>query len=346
MATQDLKLAADQSIHGQGRRSLREQPHLNVPAELPQAEQRACGNLGVADGVNRHMSTARGCGHDGGGDCAAGCVDRDFGAERASQLQRPIVDVDGHHPGADRRTDHQRRQPNPTATEDRQPVAVADPSPLYHGPVCSHEPAAQEGRLGEAEIIGKLHQVQICRRDRYELGEAPAAGETGLEVVVTDLSVPRHALLAHAASATERDRDPVADAPLGDLGTDGVHHSCQLMPGDHRKLDVGIEALPGVEIGPAQARRFDPDHDPVARRHRVGNLLDRDRAVEFVIDGCTHPESVAVPSSGREALVDVDDYKGSLTKRPDPGEEALLDRTGEGKASHRARSGHPLALRQ
>jgi hypothetical protein len=93
--------------------------------------------------------------------------------------------------------------------------------------------------------------------------------KSGLKLLVADLMISGKALRAPATAAHERHRDSITDTPLGDIATDRLDDSRQLVPRNVGQLDIGIVALPPVPIAQTNATRHDFQHDCIRTRNRV-----------------------------------------------------------------------------
>jgi hypothetical protein len=141
------------------------------------------------------------------------------------------------------------------------------------------EPAAQAGRGDEADLGGQRHQVRVRRVHGHELGERPRPGEARLGLPRAHLGVARPAVLARAAAAGERHRDPVPGPPLRHLGP-GRHHS----PG---------ELVPAA-AGSAGSAAEPPAASRTAARSRTWSRPGRPRPAREPAT-CTSPRPALLP---------------------------------------------------
>ena len=185
--------------------------------------------------------------------------DGELGARLAGAAQRRVDDVDGDDPRARGRRDHHRRQPDPAAAVDREPLA-------RRGPGRPAGPRGRRSRTGSrarppssnVEAVRERDEVHVGPVDRDELGERAPVREARLGLAVADLVVAGEALRARAARAHERDRDPIARRPALDPVADGLDDAGQFVPGDVREPpDVRVVAHPAVPVAAAQAGGLD-----------------------------------------------------------------------------------------
>src|SRR5207248_11684879 len=86
---------------------------------------------------------------------------------------------------------------------------------------------------------------------------------------------PRLALGAFAAAEGRFAGDGAADEPLADAAADAAHDA-RVLVAEHERWLVGEEALRGVHVGAADARRLHFDHDLAQPRNGLRHLVDRE----------------------------------------------------------------------
>jgi hypothetical protein len=106
------------------------------------------------------------------------------------------------------------------------------------------------------------------------IGEGTKMGEPGLKLEVAHLLIPGATLRTPSAAADERDRNPIADSPLGNRPANRFHDTGKLMARDVRQYDVWVVPLPAMPVAQANTARHHLEDHAVAARHRVLNVLN------------------------------------------------------------------------
>jgi hypothetical protein len=191
-------------------------------------------------------------------------------------------------------------EPDPAAAEHCDRGAGLDLGGVDHGPDAGHHPAADQRRLGERHrfvdgddhVLGH-HGLGREGAEPGQLVDAPtAAGQTGPGVlvrhVVTEVGKPALAHLAEAAVALPRQHHMVAELEAADLGTQLTHDASPLVAEDAGHRHMRPLALDHVPVGMADAAGDDLDPDVVAAEGGLVQLLDHQRSIVLVENGCAH----------------------------------------------------------
>ena len=147
--------------------------------------------------------------------------------------ERLVIDVDRQDLRAQRLADHHGGQAHTAAAVDRQPFAGLEGGAVDQAAEGGGEPAAHGGGLGEAQLIGELHQVEIGPRHGQHLREGAPAGKTDHVLMVADRGLARPAVRAVAAGQDEGGRDAVTHAEAAAGGARLDHDPCEFMARAH-----------------------------------------------------------------------------------------------------------------
>ena len=149
--------------------------------------------------------------------------------------------------------------------------------------VIGGQPGVGMGRDGSRLDACRQGQERALRHD-HVVGEASVhrqAGELVVDAEHVDAAPAGH---AHAAAVRREDEHGVALGDGRDTCADLVHPACVLVAEDARERDAGglHQPLDRVQVGRADARAADPDHDVVRVRGLGLRPLDElERLVVF-----------------------------------------------------------------
>jgi len=214
--------------------------------------------------------------------CWLGCGHGDLGPEFGGPVEGAGRRVDRYHPAAERGRDHDRRQPNPAAAVDGDPLAGGEPRLRRQRVEGRGEPASQGSGGDEVDGVGQSHYVEVGERDDDLLGVRTGAAEAGLALIRADLRLTGSAPRTASTAVHERRRDAISHCDRSHLATGGGDHAGELVPGYLRQRHL-LVATPRVPIRAADSRGGNVDDDPVSRADRRGHLHQPDRCADGVV---------------------------------------------------------------
>ena len=234
VAADHLQLPGDDPVHGDPGVAVvpRHEAHLHVASTLAQARNGVETGVGMAERVDGGVGAAAGqVAHLPRHVRRPGGVHRRHGPHSLRHPERPLADVHRHHIRAQRRRDHHRRQPHPTAPVHGHPVTPRH-SPLgLHRPERGRKAAAQTRGFDESHLVGQRGQGEVGVAKSHALGEPAPTVESRLELAVTDLLVACSAGTATAAPRNEGHGHPIARSPPSHVTPHLLHHPAISCPG-------------------------------------------------------------------------------------------------------------------
>ena len=147
-----------------------------------------------------------------------------------------------------------------------------------------------EGQVARlvADRLGHQDGIGVGVGDGGELREGAPQREPGLLLAPAHLVLTEPTRFARTTPAHERHDDPVAQPNPLHLGTHGHHTPHELVAAHVRTHDVGVGALPPVEVAAAQADGEHLHHGVERARGGIGHLTHVDRSAEGLVHRCSH----------------------------------------------------------
>jgi hypothetical protein len=298
----ELELLADHLVGRQGDVAallLGREADLDVLAEVGQRGDRVLTRLGDAERVDRDVRPSIGYIVDRFRDVLGlPGVDGLDGAEAPCEVELLVVEVDRDDVPAERRRDVDRRETDPAAAVDRDPVPGRDVGAVGQRVERGHEPAAESGHLDRRDAVREQAEVDVRPRRVYLLAERPRDGlvEPERRPVLADVCVAVPAPRAGPVGDAERDDHLVALPEVLDLVAGLDHRPGGLVAHDLAdEVHPGVVALPAVPVTPADATRLDVDHDAVVGRARALHVRDVERLAVLPQDCCAHTSTLVTP---------------------------------------------------
>src|SRR5262245_41270743 len=241
--------------------------------------QRSSRVLGATDRLDRHVD-AIAVGPIEHGRLELGRIRSEHmvGTELTRLVQPVVEQVDDHDLGAvDLAEQHPAESDRPGA-EDEYALALA------YLPTLDHALVRDGKRLYEGALLGRhrrRQRVDLVGRHRDVLGH-PAGQVLALTqdaVVGADVGEPGATEPAGAAADVRLDADQRADDAVRDAGADRDDRAGAFVTEDRRRLDVGVDAAVGTQVGAADRGGLGADDDLARARlgYVAGDDLDRAR---------------------------------------------------------------------
>ena len=95
-----------------------------------------------------------------------------------------------------------------------------------------------------------------------------------LELVITDLMVPRMTLRALTAATNKRNCNPITHVPLADVLTNSLYYACQFMTRYVRQFYVRVISLPAVPVTQTDTACHDFEYHAIAARNWIRDLFN------------------------------------------------------------------------
>jgi hypothetical protein len=122
-------------------------------------------------------------------------------------------------------------------------------------------------------------------------------GKAGLKLVIADLVIAGVALGARAAATHKGNGYAIALFPQGNVLSDSLNNSCQLVPGNMGKPDIRIMAHPAMPIAAAHSRCHYLDDNTMGLWRWIGDTHNSRRFREgFIEDGFHHGLPLQYPA--------------------------------------------------
>ena len=144
-----------------------------------EAEQGVGAGLLAPDGVDGDMATALGETYDRCRDIGPVGEQGVLGAEVGGNGERFRVAIDRDHPGAHGPGDHDRTEPDPAGTDDRDPFALADAGAADESAVRRGEPAPEACSGREPDRVRQGDEVGVGGVERDDSAKDPQCVNPG-----------------------------------------------------------------------------------------------------------------------------------------------------------------------
>ena len=211
------------------------------------------------------------------------------------------VDRDDARGTRHRRAVH-RGQPDAAAADHRDGGARFHLGGMEHRADTGHHAAADQRAAIQRHVVAHLHHRMFVHQ--HLLGErgqvhrlvqhlalpgepARGAGQQLHLGVLAEVRMAGHALRAFAAEHRQAGDDVIAGLDVGDIVADRLDHAGRLVA-EHARGGERIQALHEMQVGVAEAGEGGAHQHLAALQRRVLHVLDGERLMRLVEDGCLH----------------------------------------------------------